>query len=506
MKSKFLNFLCAMMLVGCGSNDSRPQPQGEDVQALLATVGQIESDMERGLAFTGNTEEDRTALESILRDIRISVHLLGDGANTGAISNLHKAAQNLSKLTFMNTDRSKAEDLITKLNKLVGRLAREHNLKYDDIFWPLYSYDFSKGLEPFQNVSTFSPWSTDMYSGRTFAKISGFENRAWLVSPKFDLTKVASPKFQMRHGIDIKQNFKESGFDRAKILKTAFKVYVSSTYKNGNPEKAKWDEIDLGKMPTSIDFHTVTTQLIDLKKYQGKQVTFAILFDMDKSLGKHNVIWQIENFAVLGSLEENDLPFTLHSVEEGRLPPNPDRGESGGDGNVTGKLVFGHDFSDGFGGFQQATLEGTPAEWDTKTIDGVERMKVKGHRSSGNFVGTTVLYSSPIDLSASTDVEVQVTQSINFYYPEGKALKLAQPVVALVDGAFDPLKAEWIGLEFTKVPVGDNWDVVTSEWLKLPSEVQGKKVAIGFRYRSTVNENEAPAWDVFSVRLQQPKE
>jgi hypothetical protein len=495
------------MLVGCGgSNDSRPQPQGEDVQTLLATVGQIESDMERGLAFTGNTEEDRTALESILRDIRISIHLLDDGANTGAISNLHKAAQNLSKLTFMNTDRSKAEDLITKLNKLVGRLARENNLQYDDIFWPLYSYDFSKGLDPFQNVSTFSPWSTDMYSGRSFAKVSGFENRAWLISPKFDLTKVESPKFQMRHGIDIKQNFREAGFDRSKILKTAFKVYVSSTYKNGNPDKAKWDEIDLGKMPTSIDFHTITTQLIDLKKYQGKQVTFALLFDMDKSLGKHNVIWQIENFAVLGSLEENDLPFTLHSVGEGRLPPTPDGGENGGDGNVTGRLVFGYDFSEGVGEFQQATLEGTPAPWDDEPVNGVVRMKIKGFRDGGNYVGTNVLYSKVIDLAGVKDVEVQVMQAIKYYPPQAQALKLAQPVVALVDGAFDPLKAEWIGLEFTKVPTGDNWDVVTSEWLKLPAEVQGKKVVVGFRYRSNESKDEAPAWDVLSVRLQQPKE
>jgi hypothetical protein len=375
-------------------------------------------------------------------------------------------------------------NFLEQVSEIIDLSANRMNLAVTNVNWKLFSYKFSRGLHPFATFSDSTEWDTGISLDRYYARVAGGNPvKSWLLSPKIDLSRATKPSFKMRHTITINRSADGGWFDRAEILRNGFKVLVSTDYDGSDPNKATWESLKINIPQSTTDFFTDDTDKISLAKYAGQRVTLGFVFELKRDYGFHYSSWQIENFQIWGAGKvqgtKSNGAYKAHSVF--------------GD-----NIVFNHKFNGRFKGFSQQTVEGQPAEFLRKFRAGKHYVTISGFAGpdAPRKDGTQVLLSDAIDLSFVTEARVSVLQTINHYYNKEKELI---KIVAIEEG-LDFSKANYKELNFNKVPPGQDWNPVQSEWLALPEELQRKKVRIGFIYKSV--EDEAPSWDLFRLLIQ----
>jgi hypothetical protein len=137
---------------------------------------------------------------------------------------------------------------------------------------------FKKGLlEPFKNyvkVANSAPWISADRAGTSIARVASVTDPSdsWLISPSYDLVSVSEMS------ISVNQTASPATGQQLHL-------WVSSDFTGGDPEKAKWDELTLGK------------DAIDLKAYVGKKVVFA--FEFIDPGGTQNS-WEIQSLTLRG--------------------------------------------------------------------------------------------------------------------------------------------------------------------------------------------------------------
>ncbi len=479
--------LC-LAIWSCGGEGSSSKSSNGDAQAqsLLSQADEFILSLNQGLLLRNSDESQRTVWKTLLYNSKLALIRLSENSNnTDAIIYLHRTIELMLNERLLESDDASISTYINSLNQVVERLAAAQGLDLTKLQSLLFHTSFANGLTPFSSEASSAVWVMDKAMEASYATVGGYQNKSWLISPLFDLTQVSTLALRIRHTILINRNtgnFAADPFDRAKILKTAFKAKVSTDYTGEKAGTATWEDISLDPLPVSIDFHTITTPMIDLSKYAGKKITIAFLYDMDESLGRHYPMWQINQFDLFGS----STSFAQGPHKNTKIMLN--------EADLT--FIYQHDFAEGLKDFTQVTESGKPFPLLAKTTP-----KNQKYMEWSNFTGKTAgvnwLISSVFDLKGVQNTALSLNQSINFAPNLDLTKVFAAEVGDLKAAAVTDLK--WLPLEFASYPSGNNWTLVKSEWLLLPPSLQGKKIVIGLRHETKTGV--FPNWGLYNFDL-----
>lgn len=130
--------------------------------------------------------------------------------------------------------------------------------------------------------------------------------------------------------------------------------------------------------------------------------------------------------------------------------------------------------------------EGVTFVW--KWDEGYKYMKGSAYVNKTNHATNATLTSPVIDLAGQTDMELTVTNQVN--YASGKVAELCKTLIKVDGGA----PAE---VNLAPMPAGGDWTKVDGK-LSLKA-YEGKKIQIVFNYISTAET--APTWEISNVRV-----
>ncbi len=496
VKKLFYLFFISVVMTSFGSCSKKTEiietgNWGSEIGDVVNDIQTIEQSIGEGRIFRSATDEDKKGVIEALLDMRIaSVRLSENELDSRALKTLYRAMKFVIKLQISVLDRARLDRVFVKIQSLVDHYAKVQGVLLEELGWPLFSYSFRDGLFPFLSRADSSKWEFDINQDRTHVKVSGQDNKSWLLSPAFDLTKSLNPRLKINHLVNINRNtgrYASDEFNRVLIMQTCFKAFISNDYETGDPEKANWQELDLGELPSGYDFHAVDSSEVNLSTYAGKSSTIALVFDMDtKKLGHHYITWQVNKFEILG-----DGPPLVY---EGRVEERE---------REIGVRIFTHSFNDGFGEFRPLVLKGdNPAHFSLKTFQRSQYVRISSFMEKNE--GTVMLISPIVDLTNVDVPKVRISQAYKFYEEEAMKQKYLQLVVANAENERDSWDAlKWQGLDFKKLPRGDSFNPVVSEFIDLPPHLKGKRIRLGFKYTS--KGPDFPLWDIHNIAVHEMK-
>ncbi|CAM9808029.1 unnamed protein product [Chrysoparadoxa australica] len=483
--------LTLSILVGCGNTEDTTVGQIADpqVQSLVQEADELAFLMDTGRILRSASQRDKDQVRGTLERIKAaSVLLDANPQNRSALSSLKTAFSFYDKIIITERDQPRVQGVFDRARNLMVKYAEIQGVKLDDLQWTLFSYRFSEGVTPFGSSDTPIQWSIRFVQQERYAiNVRGENKQAVLLTPTFDLTKVTNPGYSLRHSFQVEEHFRpKPEFDRNKIMNTAFRAYVSTTYKNGDVpnfnNKRHWTRVGLGKLPVGLNFNTVESGVVPLDQFAGKKITMAFVYTNNDEIHNHQLSWAIER-------------FELHGVGAGvPYQERPEPFDPAAQDNL-GKKVWKHEFvKDTLNNLAQVTLSGAPADFRMDDERGV----VSG--GNINTQGEKLLFTQPIDLSEVANPFIRLKHTLNFYegvYAERKNIALV--VAEDVEGK-DPKELNWIKLDFEKNnPPGSNWNAYTTEFIPVPREIAGKKIRVGFYHKS--EDDSSPAWQIHFAEI-----
>lgn len=307
--SIFMGGALALGLVACQPATETTQKTADPAALeLVREAEKLQEGVRLGQRLTSLSTRDRDALTVLLNDIKVGLlRVAEDSKDIDALRILKRGLTEWDKASvqLQRTDEGVFTAFLGKVYGLLNERSQAAGVNVDDLSWALYVNDFATGVEPFTSVSNGAMWESDWALDEPLVRVSGYDLKAWLITPTFDLTNVNDASFRIEHLFMINRNtgkFATDVFDRKKIVTEAFKVMVSKNYESGDPAAATWEQVDISPLPSSYNFHAVQSPLISLEKFRGEKVAIAFLFDMPSSrLGHHYVTWQINKFELFGA-------------------------------------------------------------------------------------------------------------------------------------------------------------------------------------------------------------
>lgn len=189
----------------------------------------------------------------------------------------------------------------------------------------LWNEDFDNNLNGIDTVSVLGPqvWVQDVYSGTTYAKMSGYSgsavaNEDWLMSPSMDLTNYTSVHMVFNEAINY-----ENG-----VINDNEEVYISTDY-TGDPTTANWTELTVTNRASGGSWTFVEVDTLDLSAYVGNSnVTVAFKYTSSAS---NAGTWEIDYAHIFGvasmptpSVSFSASAFTGLNYVEGNGPSDED--------------------------------------------------------------------------------------------------------------------------------------------------------------------------------------
>lgn len=497
MKALTLHLLLTLMLLAgltsCGDTEdvvvsgvSDPQVaelvQESDELTFLITTQRI---------LRSAAQRDREQIEGTLSRIKTASMLLdANPQDRSALMSLRAGVEFYSNIIVSERDQPRINKVFDKGRSLLVKYANLQGVPLEDLQWRLFSYRFSEDVSPFGSSDTPIDWSIRFVQQDRYAiSARGRNKSSVLLTPTFDLSNVKNPAYSIRHMYQVEEGFPpKPTFDRSLILNTAFRVYVSTTYKDGDEprfsNRRQWTRVGLGRPPLGLNFHTTESGIISLKEFEGKKITMAFVFTNNEEIQNHQLSWAIERFELHGVSEKlnykaRPVPFDP-SVQDG-----------------LGKNIWKYDFpSNLLDGVTQVTLSGDPADF---RLDGERGNIVRaGNRDT---VGEKLLYTNTVvDLSKVEFPFIRIKHTINHYDQEFQDKFNVRLVVAEDEPGKDPKDFNWIRVPFEKNnPPGSNWNVYVSEFAPIPAELSGKKIRVGWYHKS--EGKSSPSWQVHFTEL-----
>lgn len=166
----------------------------------------------------------------------------------------------------------------------------------------------------------------------------------------------------------------------------------------------------------------------------------------------------------------------------------------------TSIAFFSEDFKKGAGEFTLAIEDEGAAEWKHAFYEPKETyyMEIKSFKTGtdgANQIGASRLLSPAIDLKDKKGVTIEIEQAYKFI----KDLEVMKIQIKEADA-----EGDWITLNLETVPSGNDWNVIKSERVAVPKELEGKKVQVSFLYNSKADDN--PTWQIHSLTLREQGE
>lgn len=171
------------------------------------------------------------------------------------------------------------------------------------------NFDAGLGTWTPYNVIGDQEWYQDEFSGKTFAKMSGydgasFDNEDWLISPILNLESLDSAFFSFESAFN---------YDGPHI-----ELYISNDYDgSGNPNDFSWTDISDMAIWSDGNWNFVESGELDLGEYLENGIYLAFKFT---STTAGSATWELDSFIVYGNIgigigEKEVVSFTIY--------PNP---------------------------------------------------------------------------------------------------------------------------------------------------------------------------------------
>ncbi len=325
------------------------------------------------------------------------------------------------------------------------------------------------GLGNFQTVSTSADgaqWTYGSGGGNEFAVINsnGTESTTWLISSKYDLSKVESANLIIR---EIAKNLD---------LKNA-KILISSDYKGGNPSLASWDSINHKSYSDIIEdsWTDLTAGPFDLTDYIGKEVVVAFEFTQKPT---DRSTWEIISLDFVGKGEG----ITRSKVDLTFETPKPVE---------VGETIKEMNLAEFFADLVQAPVSGSPADFFVNKRGESQNIRISGYKNKND--GVIRLLSPKFDLSTLAADSILIEHSLNF-------AKNIDPKELIKIYIREAGKAETeVLLSFEDFPLGNSFNISKSGPALIPASLVGREVEVIFEYKST--DPHFTTWDIYSLQL-----
>lgn len=356
----------------------------------------------------------------------------------------------------------------------------------DEYEWERVSLSFPEKKEwDFNQQKFFNV--PEVYAGRKV--LVGFEMRSENPKEEWDLyyAALSSKKDDGRWQRLWSQSFDRNGTNGLVDLssydpRSTFRLTEHKVDQFKNPRI--WKRLPMGKLPLGLNFNTVESGLNSLEEFAGKKVVLAFVYRNGADLFNHQLSWAIERFELYGLTDE--LKVTPRPI-----PFNPDSQDG------MGAPVWRHNFSDiQIGGLQQVTIEGNPSLFRNDERNGDKWVR------GGNIdtQGTQLLYTDPIDLGSAVAPAIRIFHTLNFYtgiYKQENDVRL-QVALDEPSKAIEELNWQVVDFEMNN-PTGGDWNQYKSEFVKLPSNLIGKTIRVGWYHRS--RDKSSPAWQILDTEI-----
>jgi hypothetical protein len=473
-----LSFIFSFLLACSGNNQetkndsSLDKEQNEAIKSVVVQTDKLLVDMRARRVFSSNTRREQQILEQSMIIIKNSlVKIMAGNDPVGSFKTLYTYVKKLEGINLVQTDSTLISSYKEDLYLLTHKIAKKLNISVEDFSWILYESRFSS-LWPFTTTSTAGDWINDWSLGASYAKVRGYGNKAWLVSPLINLKNVEKAAFKLHHMIMVDADSRSRlPFDRNKIINSTFKAMVSTDYISGHPDDATWEEVKLSGFPSSVNFHAQWSDEIDISKFKDENVSIAILYDMnDKELGTHRVSWQVNQFLVYGISDDfqvTERPVKTYLYQDGFNKRNLGKNKS----VATGENVQWTDFGRG-GETEFAKLEASVPGIDTWLM--TPKLSLRG--------------DSPIlklkEVARNLDRQnflVKISSDYNGGDPAKSTWK-----------TFDHIPADYSAEEGA-------WKNFNSLDIDI-SEFIGKDIVIGFQYKNI--EGLHTAWEIDEIQIE----
>lgn len=487
MTSPFIVLLSLFILFSsCDSGTNVETPASGEAQAEVDAVIRAADDFDdlvtTGRILTRVSVSDRNGMRSSISRAKAALQALSyNSSDKNALRVLKNALLDMSVVVADERDAPRMNGLTVKIKSLYIYFAGIQGIDASEVQFKLYSFNMAAGVEPFGIFAVDGlAWRVGESLDRYYIKASARDAHAWLISPRFDFTNVKNPGFRLRHLFQINENNKADSFDLQTIKREAFQILISETFEKGDPtsiNKREWKRIDIGKLPSGIDFHTLDTGAISLKEYEGKKVTIAFVFNAGRVFGGHYLTWQIDRFEITGSSAgfkyekyDEDKPFWRWSVKELK-DASLDR-------------------------FIQKTASGEPGNFGVSDHNGAYYVRIS--RKDGT--GVKNLYTEAYDFTSLKKPVVILSHSSKFYAPENHGRKLLQIFAAKEVEGTSVENLDWINLNLDTSNVGGSYTVVKSNEMEIPSFFKDGPVKFSLRWEGQ-GEGLAPLWDIHALSV-----
>lgn len=308
-----LILLSLLLIISCAKNDEANKKSSLAMESekkgreLISQSDKILQDIKLRRAFSSSTMKEKQILTESISFIKNSLLQVINGTyDSSTFKILNTYVKKLESINMTFTDDIRLRDFKDELYSYIQRVAQLNNVELKNLSWLLYETNFSR-LDPFTTFSTSGDWVSDWALNASFARVRGWGNKAWLISPVMDFSKVEDVTLRIHHQIMADADAKrgEIPFDRKKVLQTTFKIMVSTDYQGGEPDSATWIEVPLKGYPSSINFHATWSEEMVLPVAGKDNVSVALFYNMnERILGKHYVSWQVNKFQILGLAEQ----------------------------------------------------------------------------------------------------------------------------------------------------------------------------------------------------------
>lgn len=477
---KYVNILllsCLILFAGCISeSEDKPKEvldkkQSREVKTVIKNTDKLLVDMEERRVFATYANDDQQSIRESLILIKSSLaDILAGSSPKTSFKTFYTYVKKLQEVKLTLTDASFVSGYKADLMELVQKLKRTLNIDSEDLNWILYETRFSE-LVPFTNFATAGDWGTDWALGSSYAKVRGYGNRAWLISPTLDLSFTKNAAVRLHHMVMVDNDSRSKiPFDRKKIIENTFKVMVSNDYVSGDPEQANWRELEISNFPATVNFHAVWSNEISLYGNLGSNVSIALLYNMDdKKVGRHYVTWQVNRFQVLGAGE--NFSITQRPLEV---------------------ALYEDTFSKKNLGRNKSVATGTDVNWETFGRGGeLEFAKIEASLAGIN----TWLFTPKIELKGE-ELALKLKEIVRSMEQENFLVKVSTNY-----NGGDPAEAKWDTLDH----VPSDFDAEPGRWTNFNSKEMdlstyaGKTIVIGFQYIN--DKGNHTAWEIDELKI-----
>jgi hypothetical protein len=314
------------------------------------------------------------------------------------------------------------------------------------------------------------------------SKVGGSNTTSWLLSPRYDLSKVQNPQFFIRQAIN-----------KAPENASVMNILITTDESVADLSKVNWEKVNFTKEPKYDPKYVFEdSEKVDLSKYAGKKIVIAFRYQLGETQSWPT--WEIDSLQILGTGTLSYDPVTVETL--GSAPVTPTPTPTTPPAPVVPQLYKKIFKETALTDFLVETQGNAANGWNVFTIPNQTKpccLKVEGSDL------TSWLVTPRFDLADVKDPQ--------FWFRQAVVKASENPDIMTIwvttDETITSLAtANWEPITITKKPAFSTrfvWE--NSETFNL-SKYAGKKIIIGFRYKTPVMEKDWPVWEVDSIQLE----